>query len=195
MTSSSQMSPAHVEKTGAAGAVVLRNSSPVPAKPSGTIDSLFKTPRAGAAALPPRASAVSPIPETRDSAKYVQELRQQASDLEEILRNQSHPTDLAVVKQPRTPVFARPSSYRVTKNPWILNVKNGFWKITSAKHKLPAGGGGERSLKAIRSGPDGLPELVYATDSGTESVEPASDWTAVRRVRFLPLPPSPQGDR
>lgn len=30
-------------------------------------------------------------------------------DLEEIQRNQSHPTDLAAVSQPRTPIFVRPS--------------------------------------------------------------------------------------
>jgi hypothetical protein len=48
-------------------------------------------------------------PGGRDSAGYVQALREQAKNLEEVLRNQTHPTDLAAVKKAKTPVYSRPS--------------------------------------------------------------------------------------
>lgn len=76
--------------------------SPLPSK------LLFTTPRPGAAMLPPRASDSTPQPPS-GSASYVRSLSEQAKNLEEILRNQTHPTDLAAVKQSRTPVYSRPS--------------------------------------------------------------------------------------
>ncbi len=87
-------------------------STPAPTTPASKPPSsspLFSTPRAGAVSLPPRSTADSPPPGNRDSASYAQALREQASNLEEILRNQTRPTDLAAVKKSKTPVYSRPS--------------------------------------------------------------------------------------
>jgi hypothetical protein len=74
---------------------------------------LFAVPRSGLVSLPPRSAADSTAsamaPGSRDSASYAQGLRDQAKNLEEILRNQTHPTDLAAVKKAKTPVYSRPS--------------------------------------------------------------------------------------
>ncbi len=65
------------------------------------------------AALPPRSSvdssASGPPSGKRNSASYAQALREQAKNLEEVLRNQTRPTDLAAVRKGRTPVYSRPS--------------------------------------------------------------------------------------
>ena len=75
-------------------------------KPSSS-NPLFATPRPGAV-LPPRTEVTLPT-QTRDSANYAQALKEQAANLEEVLRNQTHPLDLAAVKKSKTPVFSRPS--------------------------------------------------------------------------------------
>lgn len=98
-----------VAASAAAPRRVPRSSPSTSKTPSGTTGSVFTTPRAGATSLPPRTQVDSSTAETRNSAKYLQDLRHQASDLEDILRNQSHPSDLAAVKQARTPVFDRPA--------------------------------------------------------------------------------------
>jgi len=74
-------------------------------------NALFTTARPGAA-LPPRSSvdsAAFPVSGKRDSASYMQALREQAKNLEEVLRNQTRPTDLAAVRKGKTPVYSRPS--------------------------------------------------------------------------------------
>jgi len=80
-----------------------------PKLPSAPRNSLFLSPRPGATILPPRSEAAESTSGPKGSANYAQELREQASNLEEVLRNQTHPTDLAAVKQSRTPVYSRPS--------------------------------------------------------------------------------------
>ncbi len=91
------------------------SSSTPPKDPPATAKSpRFTTPRPGATVLPPRSTAdgntdSGGAPQPRDSANYAQALREQAGTLEEILRNQTHPTDLAAVRQAKTPVYSRPS--------------------------------------------------------------------------------------
>lgn len=46
---------------------------------------------------------------TISNDKHLQDLSQEASALEEILKNQSHPQDLVVVKQGRTPITQQPA--------------------------------------------------------------------------------------
>jgi hypothetical protein len=53
----------------------------------------------------PSENAKRPAP----SDPHVEELNQQAKNLEEILHNQSHPNNLIAIKQDRTPVFTNPS--------------------------------------------------------------------------------------
>src|SRR5205807_5450183 len=62
--------------------------------------------------------AVAPaVPTAQDTAQFaanahnehrMQELKQQVNDLEQILRNQSHPDNLVAVKRSGTPVYSRP---------------------------------------------------------------------------------------
>ena len=80
--------------------------------PMAASNGVFTTARPGANALPPRSSveaAAGPVPGKSDSASYAQSLREQAKNLEEVLRNQTRPTDLAAVRKAKTPVYSRPS--------------------------------------------------------------------------------------
>jgi hypothetical protein len=79
---------------------------------------LFAVPRPGAVSLPSRSTADSSTSDSstpsaksgdHDSAGYAQALREQAKNLEDVLRNQTQPTDLAAVRKPKTPVYSRPS--------------------------------------------------------------------------------------
>ena len=83
------------------------DSAPAPGKPVEQAAAIFSAPRPGASLLPPRTATDSAAPEARGN--YTQSLRDQAANLEEILKNQTRPSDLAAVRQPRTPVYSRPS--------------------------------------------------------------------------------------
>jgi len=54
-------------------------------------------------------TAASAASGKRDSVSSAQALREQAKNLEEVLRNQTRPTDLAAVRKGKTPVYSRPS--------------------------------------------------------------------------------------
>ena len=70
--------------------------------------SVFRSPQPATA---PTTEAVTSSPDKNSAAdKRLQQLRQTAKDLEEILQNQSRPNNLAVVKDRRTPVVSRPVS-------------------------------------------------------------------------------------
>ena len=87
-------------------------SSATPAAKAVTPNPLFAVPRPGVVSLPPRGSveaAAAGTPGGRDSVGQAQALREEAKNLEEILRNQTHPTDLAAVRKGKTPVYSRPS--------------------------------------------------------------------------------------
>lgn len=68
----------------------------------------------------PRAEPLAPAPTDADvslakqqraeTEKRIEELSSEARNLEEILHNQAHPTDLAIVRKPGTPVRARPQA-------------------------------------------------------------------------------------
>jgi len=62
---------------------------------------------------PPASRASLAPPDSRELAeqKRVQQLNEQATNLEEILRNQSRPSDLAAVLKTGTSVFAKPLDY------------------------------------------------------------------------------------
>ena len=110
-------------KTTAADAPKVGNSSPQISKEasptassSGLPDSasasktgsVFRIPQTTTA---PIAEPVTSAPDKNSAAdKRLQQLRQTAKDLEEILQNQSRPDNLAVVKDRRTPVLSRPMS-------------------------------------------------------------------------------------
>jgi hypothetical protein len=68
----------------------------------------------------PRAEPLAPAPTEADlnlakqqrseTEKRIEGLSSEARNLEEILHNQAHPTDLAIVRKPGTPVMARPQA-------------------------------------------------------------------------------------
>ena len=102
------------QKSGGPPAANVQKTSAKTASPN----PLFAVPRPGAVSLPSRSSADSSTSDFstpsstsggHDSAGYAQALREQAKNLEEVLRNQTQPTDLAAVRKPRTPVYSRPS--------------------------------------------------------------------------------------
>jgi hypothetical protein len=75
-----------------------------------------KTPVRAAPSIPPAEAVAAPTNEDLNSLKLRREeaekkakaLDGDVQSLEEILRNQSHPGNLAVVRKPATPVFAKP---------------------------------------------------------------------------------------
>jgi hypothetical protein len=108
------------QKSGVAPAATAQATPAKTAPPN----PLFAAPRLGAVSVPSRSSAESSVsdsstshsstphsstPGEHDSAAYAQALREQVKNLEEVLRNQTHPTDLAAVKKSKTPVYSRPS--------------------------------------------------------------------------------------
>ena len=81
---------------------VARSRQPEPAKSSAFSASLPLEQPASRAGLAP------PDPRELTQQKRVQQLNEQAANLEEILRNQAHPNDLAAVLKSGTPVLAKP---------------------------------------------------------------------------------------
>jgi hypothetical protein len=83
-------------------APVARSAQPEPAKSSafGISPSLEQP--------PPRASLAPADPRELAQQKRVQQLNEQATNLEEILRNQTRPNNLAAVLKTGTPVLAKP---------------------------------------------------------------------------------------
>src|SRR5580704_3374833 len=53
--------------------------------------------------------AATPLPRSDVAGAHAENLEKEARNLEEILRNQSHPTNLAAVRKPETPVLVSPS--------------------------------------------------------------------------------------
>lgn len=76
-----------------------RRASPVPFNTTG-----LKLPDA-----PAKGQVASTATQKAVADRHAQELAKQARNLEEILRNQSHPANLAAVKKSGTPVFASPN--------------------------------------------------------------------------------------
>jgi hypothetical protein len=101
---------------GYAGPATSSSSNSSPAGESSSVDSSSSTvttsPR-----VPVAPTAPLPSGETTESLKALraagekksQELADYIKNLEEIQRNQARPADLAAVKKPKTPVFAKPS--------------------------------------------------------------------------------------
>jgi hypothetical protein len=89
----------------------LRSPAPVPASSAtrGSFASEAASDPAGAANVTPTEADVEALRKAREAVeKRRRQLNTTVQDLEEILRNQAHPTDLAVVRKPGTPVLAQP---------------------------------------------------------------------------------------
>ena len=183
------------------------DSKPKPASPvlferSG----IFAAPRAGAI-LPPRTDVAAAA--SGHSSGYEQSLREQEASLEEILRNQTHPADLAAVKRSKTPVYSKPSEqgevlflaeaqdeFQVlnTSPDWVHVQVSGLSRawIRGADLELPG-----RSVKvgvengearASESSPSGEPYRLFRQEVTTFP----GGWAALRgkRVRVVTLTPS-----
>jgi len=68
----------------------------------------FTATRSISPSVPNRAEALAGNSAKDLMDRHVQQLTQEEQSLQEVLRNQSHPDDLAAVKTPRTPVLSRP---------------------------------------------------------------------------------------
>ena len=82
--------------------------SSLPATPSATANqaSVFSSSRNASAAAPAHAEAANEPAGADD--RRIQQLAQQARNLEEIIRNQSHPDNLVSIRASQTPVLAKP---------------------------------------------------------------------------------------
>lgn len=90
----------------APAAPAAESAKPVTAAPRRAAASALAFPAVGETALPAR----SPAPTAQAAAddQRIQQLSQEAKNLEQILQRQSQPNDLAAVKESRTPVVERP---------------------------------------------------------------------------------------
>lgn len=86
----------------------VRASAPGPSASSSTILAPHVAP-GGAISLTPGTTLESLKAAREAEEKKSRELSAYVTNLEEIQRNQSHPTDLAAVKRTKTPIFAKPS--------------------------------------------------------------------------------------
>src|SRR5437016_10654447 len=82
--------------------------SSLPSTPSATANqaSVFSSSRNASAAAPAHAEAANEPAGADD--RRIQQLAQQARNLEEIIRNQSHPDNLVSIRASQTPVLAKP---------------------------------------------------------------------------------------
>ena len=70
--------------------------------------SIFRAPQGGPIPLAETPATTSSVGQNSEADKHLQQLRQTERDLEEMLRNQSRPDNLAVVKERRAQVLSRP---------------------------------------------------------------------------------------
>lgn len=94
---------------GAAASAPSAPAAPLPDTPSAT-GGFFNTPRLTSA--PSSTHLTRPVvskPVDASTAKRLEKLNQQAQNLEQILHEQVHPDNLAVVKRSNTPVVAQPA--------------------------------------------------------------------------------------
>jgi len=68
----------------------------------------FATPAAISPVVPSRSEAMAGNSPKDLMDRHIQQLTQEEQSLQEVLRNQAHPDNLAAVKAPRTPVLSRP---------------------------------------------------------------------------------------
>ncbi len=100
---SDKLNPGSVEKSGATAAT----ASTLPDSPStAAAGSFFNTRRLSTA---PSSDAKPAVKAAVPPTKRAQALAQEAQSLEDVLHNQSRPSDLAVVKRSNTPVLAQPT--------------------------------------------------------------------------------------
>lgn len=93
------------ELTGHFNGALALPDKPAPAATRGS--SATPAPNLTAALALPRPSR-NAFPGTSTDEQHVQQLREQLKSLEDILKNQSHPDDLAAVKSSNTPLLASP---------------------------------------------------------------------------------------
>jgi len=156
--------------------------------------------------LPTRAeSATSGAPPSAED-RHIQQLRAQATGLEEILRNQAHPKDLLVVKHFRTPVSARPSATADVVlladegDEFQILGKLGSWVhiqitgiargwIQRADVELP-----EAAEASPAAGREAFTREAFTLDREETTVFPG-DWAALRgkNVRVVWVRPTAQG--
>lgn len=94
---------------GAVASTPSAPAAPLPDTPSASGGSFFNSPRLTTA--PSSAHLAKPVvskPIDASTAKKLQTLNQQAQNLEQILHDQVHPDNLAIVKRSNTPVVAQP---------------------------------------------------------------------------------------
>lgn len=80
----------------------------LPDSPSASSGSFFNTPRLTTAPSDSPLARPAPAPVDPRSARQLEALTQQAQSLEQVLRAQARPNNLAVVKRSNTPVVAQP---------------------------------------------------------------------------------------
>ena len=76
--------------------------------PPTNTSSPFATPRSISPAVPSRAETLAGNSPKDLMDRHIQQLTLEEQSLQEVLRNQAHPDNLAAVKAPRTPVLSRP---------------------------------------------------------------------------------------
>ncbi len=102
-----RLNPKSVSKTSGVAPTSQPAPATLPDSPSATLGtSFFNTPRlttSPSVAKPMSSKITDPV-----ASKHAQALKQEVENLEQILHNQDHPSNLAVVKRANTPIVAQP---------------------------------------------------------------------------------------
>lgn len=96
----------------------------------------------------------------------------------------------------RPPAYEGRGFSAVSKDPWLLSVSGGVWRVARVAHST--GKDGIYTLLRVQPGKDGSPELVYLNGDGEEDVNSNDGWAedskfttkpekavSVRRVKFV----------
>jgi hypothetical protein len=197
----------------AAGASLHAGSGNVPPNASATLpdaasaaktSSLFKNP---AVVPPPVSSKDVSAPGAQDStvAKRIQQLQAQAKTLDDVVRNQSKPDDLAVVRQAHTPVRSRPmpeakvlmladaeDEFQVlqAENDWVHVQLTGLMRGWVRREQLDLSGVSSRLLAKQNSSPVSTADLFQQTREETATFP--GEWQPLRgkKVRIIWIQPN-----
>lgn len=91
----------------AASSATDRDASPSSTSPRAS--NLPSAPSSKGSAFPRSSNSLSPPPRSTGADRHSEDLAREATNLEEILRNQSHPDNLAAVRKSGTPILVSPS--------------------------------------------------------------------------------------
>jgi hypothetical protein len=177
-------------------------------RPSAEESNPFANPSTHSVSIPRRSEAMATNSPRDLMDRHIQQLTEEEQSLQEVLRNQAHPDNLAAVKAPRTPVLSRPlgsssvlfladaeDEFQVLgiQGDWVHVQISGLSRgwIRTAQLDLPG---------TLPSDPNGGPRVESKRDPFRQTREETSlfpgDWDPLRgkQVRIIWVQPNGSSD-